>query len=85
VNAIHYSFIIPVFNRPEEIEKLLISLSQLDFERDFEVVIIEDGSDLSSEMMCSRFISYFKRGSFCTHFERGLTSCISTNTSIAIF
>jgi glycosyltransferase involved in cell wall biosynthesis len=64
VNAIHYSFIIPVFNRPEEIEKLLISLSQLVFERDFEVVIIEDGSELSSEMVCSRFresltINYF--------------------------
>jgi glycosyltransferase involved in cell wall biosynthesis len=64
VNAIHYSFIIPVFNRPEEVEKLLVSLSQLVFERDFEVVIIEDGSDLSSEMICSRFresltINYF--------------------------
>jgi glycosyltransferase involved in cell wall biosynthesis len=85
VNAIHYSFIIPVFNRPEEIEKLLVSLSQLVFERDFEVVIIEDGSDLSSEVICSRFLSYFKGGPFCTPFERGLTSYISSNTSITAF
>ncbi|MEN8817595.1 MAG: glycosyltransferase [Nonlabens sp.] len=51
----NYSFIIPVFNRPEEVEKLLVSLSQLTFQRGFEVVIVEDGSDLSSELVCSRF------------------------------
>lgn len=55
MNTINYSFIIPVFNRPEEVQKLLVSLSQLTFSRDFEVVVIEDGSDLSSELVCSRF------------------------------
>lgn len=85
MNAIHYSFIIPVFNRPEEVEKLLVSLSQLVFERDFEVVIIEDRSDLSFEMMCSRFLFYFKGGSFSAPFERGLTSYVSSNTSITAF
>jgi GT2 family glycosyltransferase len=71
VNAIHYSFIILVFNRPEEIEKLLIGLSQLVFERDFEVVIIEDGSELSSEMVCSRFLFLFqKRGLHGTRLVR---------------
>ncbi len=64
MNAIYYSFIIPVFNRPEEIEKLLVSLSQLVFERDFEVVVVEDGSEWSSEMVCAGFreslsINYF--------------------------
>jgi glycosyltransferase involved in cell wall biosynthesis len=55
MNRINYSFIIPVFNRPEEIEKLLVSIDQLTFQKDFEVVIIEDGSDLRCQTVCSRF------------------------------
>ena len=39
-----YSFIIPVYNRPEELKELLESLSQQDFQSDFEVVVVEDGS-----------------------------------------
>ena len=51
----NYSIIIPVFNRPDEIEKLLHSISVLKFDAEFEVVIVEDGSTLSSEIVCSRF------------------------------
>ncbi|MGJ8684147.1 MAG: glycosyltransferase [Nonlabens sp.] len=59
-----FSFIVPVFNRPEEVEKLLLSISKLDFQDDFEVVIIEDGSTRDCKSVCSRFresvnISYF--------------------------
>ncbi|MAJ51235.1 MAG: glycosyltransferase [Flammeovirgaceae bacterium] len=38
-----YSIIIPVFNRPDEIEELLASLTKQSFS-DFEVVLVEDGS-----------------------------------------
>ena len=38
------SFIIPVFNRPDEIEELLGSFSELESEKSFEIVIVEDGS-----------------------------------------
>ncbi|MBT6635115.1 MAG: glycosyltransferase, partial [Flavobacteriaceae bacterium] len=38
------SFIIPVFNRPNEIKELLESFTKLSSEKDFEIVIIEDGS-----------------------------------------
>ena len=38
-----YSFIIPVYNRPEEIDELLSSLREQTL-RDFEVVVVEDGS-----------------------------------------
>ncbi|WP_104515607.1 glycosyltransferase [Nonlabens xylanidelens] len=55
MNVINYSIIIPVFNRPDEIEKLLDSISVLNFDNEFEVVIVEDGSTLSSESVCSRF------------------------------
>ncbi len=58
----HYSFIIPVYNRPREMEELLESLSNI--EGDFEVIIIEDGSQNSSEEVVSKFntklnISYY--------------------------
>ena len=38
------SFIIPVYNRPDEIDELLSSFSCLEGDKDFEIVIIEDGS-----------------------------------------
>lgn len=41
-----FSFVIPVYNRPEEIKELLESLLLLD-DQDFEVMIIEDGSSVS--------------------------------------
>lgn len=40
-----YSFIIPVYNRPDEVAELLGSLTRQTFP-DFEVVIVEDGSSL---------------------------------------
>lgn len=38
-----YSFIIPVYNRPDEVDELLESLTHQTYQ-DFEVVIVEDGS-----------------------------------------
>ena len=38
-----YSFFIPVYNRPDEVDELLDSLTRQTF-RDFEVVVVEDGS-----------------------------------------
>lgn len=44
-----YSFIIPVFNRPQEIRELLESLVNLNYSGDFEIVIVEDGSTVRCE------------------------------------
>ena len=38
------SFVIPVFNRPNEIDELLNSFCLQKESKDFEIVIIEDGS-----------------------------------------
>ncbi|WP_338408323.1 glycosyltransferase [uncultured Flavobacterium sp.] len=59
-----FSLIIPVYNRPDEVDELLESLSQLDYNEDFEIVIIEDGSTLRCEDMIEkhhdkRSISYY--------------------------
>ena len=63
---INVSFIIPVYNRPEEINELLNSFNNLEGNYDFEIVIIEDGSNDSSENIISKYsnvlnISYFKK------------------------
>ena len=49
-----YSFIIPVYNRPDELRELLesIALQQLS---DYEVIVIEDGSSLTSEAVIHDF------------------------------
>lgn len=59
-----YSFVIPVFNRPQEVRELLNSLVELDYSGDFEIVIVEDGSTITSEEVVDEFsdklhISYY--------------------------
>ncbi|MVO10481.1 glycosyltransferase [Flavobacterium sp. TP390] len=59
-----FSFIIPVYNRPEEIEELLQSMTQFNFEAPFEVVIVEDGSSMPCEHIVEKYkntlqISYY--------------------------
>ena len=62
--TLHYSFIIPVYNRPHEIAELLDSFTTLDYYDAFEIVIVEDGSTESSETVVKSYsdrlnISYF--------------------------
>ena len=49
-----YSIIVPVFNRPDEVDELLESLTH-QTEKDFEVVIVEDGSLTPCEEVCKRY------------------------------
>ena len=64
-----YSFIIPVFNRPEEIRELLQSMLKLQFSRPFEIVIVEDGSTVTCEAVVKEYQDrlkinyYFKENS----------------------
>ncbi len=58
-----YSLIVPVYNRPDEVEELLQSLIK-QTHKDFEVLIIEDGSTLTCETQVTKFqndldIQYF--------------------------
>ena len=50
-----YSFIIPIYNRPEELDELLNSLISQTYEGDFEIVVIEDGSTITSEQICKKY------------------------------
>lgn len=51
---LHFSFIIPVYNRPEELDELLMSLAAQS-RRDFEVLVIEDGSSRKSEFLLAKY------------------------------
>ena len=60
---LHFSFIIPVYNRPEEIEELLQSFSKMEGQ-DYEIVIVEDGSSIDCKEVVQKFsdklpISYY--------------------------
>ena len=55
VMKLKFSLIIPVYNRPQEIEELLYSLTKQDFKEDFEILIIEDGSKDTCEKAISRY------------------------------
>ena len=64
--ASDFSFIIPVFNRPEEIRELLESFCALESPKTFEIVIVEDGSTLDSKLIVDHFqellkISYYAK------------------------
>ena len=59
-----FSFIIPVYNRPEEIRELLESFKALKNELPYEIVIVEDGSQEKSDVVVRDFqealdISYY--------------------------
>jgi len=59
-----FSLIIPVYNRPDEINELLESLTVQDFGKPFEVVVVGDGSTISCEHLVETFkdkltIAYF--------------------------
>lgn len=52
----HISLIIPVYNRPEEIDELLESLAKQDYGKKFEIVIIEDGSTVTCKHICAKYV-----------------------------
>ena len=49
-----YSIIVPVFNRPDEVDELLESLLSQE-EKDFEVIIVEDGSKVPCKKVCDKY------------------------------
>ena len=53
-----FSVIVPVFNRPGEIEELLASLESQSY-RNFEVIVVEDGSSLRCENAVLAYNSTF--------------------------
>jgi glycosyltransferase involved in cell wall biosynthesis len=64
----YFSLIIPVYNRPDEIDELLQSLTIQEYTKDYEVVIIEDGSTIDCKFIVEKHTSltisyYYKTNS----------------------
>lgn len=60
-----YSVIIPVYNRPDEVDELLQSLMSQHF-KDFEVIVVEDGSSVPCREVVDKYkncldIKYFQK------------------------
>ena len=49
-----HSIIVPVYNRPDEVDELLESLTAQTL-TDFEVIIVEDGSSLPCQTVCDKY------------------------------
>ena len=63
--SMFYSVIIPVYNRPDEVDELLQSLTSQSF-KNFEVIIVEDGSSVPCETVTQKYaeqlqISYYSK------------------------
>lgn len=52
-----YSFVIPVYNRPDEVDELLESLTHQTF-TDFEVVVVEDGSSIPCQHIVEKYANH---------------------------
>lgn len=84
-----YSVIIPVFNRPDEIDELLESLTHQTYQ-DFEVLIIEDGSTISCEPQVESYetrlnINYFFKENSGQGFSRNFGFERATGEWLIVF
>ena len=59
-----YSIIVPVFNRPDEVDELLESLLGQE-EKDFEVIIVEDGSQVPCKEVCDKYADRLDLHYYC--------------------
>lgn len=51
----YFSIIIPVYNRPDEVDELLESLVQQDFNQSYEIIIVEDGSTIKCDSIVEKY------------------------------
>lgn len=66
MEPLYFSFIIPVYNRPDEVYELLDSFTKLEGNYKYHICIVEDGSQISSEKVVAGFeskldISYYAK------------------------
>ncbi len=54
-----FSLIIPIYNRPEEIKELLESLLLSSYKKEYEIVIIEDGSKIDCKDVVAQYADKF--------------------------
>ena len=79
-----FSFIIPVYNRPNEILELLESFSKQESILEYEIVIIEDGSTISSKQVVDNFKSHASHSIANVDFRASVALPHSATTPVEI-
>ena len=64
--SIKYSIVVAVYNRPEEMEELLCSLNNLSY-KNFELIIVDDGSQMSSRDVYNFYKKKFQISYYFSH------------------
>lgn len=85
----NYSIIIPVYNRPDEVDELLQSLVNQSY-KNFEVVIIEDGSEVMCQNIIQKYseiliIKYFVRENVGQGFARNFGFSVAEGNYFIVF
>jgi glycosyltransferase involved in cell wall biosynthesis len=86
---LNFSIIIPVYNRPEEVDELLQSLVGQTY-TNFEVIIIEDGSKLKCKSVVEKYINnllieYFDRENVGQGFARNFGFSVAKGDYFIVF
>jgi glycosyltransferase involved in cell wall biosynthesis len=84
-----FSIVVPVFNRPTEVEELLKSLTEQIF-KDFEVIIVEDGSQETCKHIIEKYtvllnIKYYEKPNSGPGLTRNYGAQRSTGETIIFF
>ena len=84
-----YSIIIPVYNRPDEVDELLESLANQSY-TNFEVIIIEDGSTLKCLSVVEKYtgnlsVKYFDRPNVGQGFARNFGFSVAEGDYFIVF
>ena len=59
-----YSIVVPVYNRPDEVDELLKSLCSQK-QKDFEVIVVEDGSKIICKDVCDKYAGILDLHYYC--------------------
>lgn len=84
-----FSVIIPVYNRPDELRELLESLTHQSF-KDFEVLVIDDGSELRSQQAAADYsdrldLHYYYKPNSGQGFSRNFGFAKATGEYLVVF
>lgn len=84
-----FSIIIPLYNRPEEVNELLLSLCEQTM-KEFEVIIVEDGSTRKSEDVVEKYhdrldITYFLKDNSGPGLSRNAGAARAKNSYLIFF
>lgn len=85
----YFSIVIPVYNRPEEVDELLLSLCD-QTHKPFEVIIVEDGSARRSEEVVERYrdrlaITYHEKPNSGPGLSRNAGAALAKNEYLIFF